>query len=76
MDPQSQSHVKPASHATGDNHLNVADFHVGDMVSHDKFGLGKVTAVEDKGRNSVLTVNFGSGGVKRLLLRMAPIEKL
>ncbi|MBW3088952.1 UvrD-helicase domain-containing protein [Bifidobacterium sp. 82T24] len=56
--------------------LNVADFHEGDRISHDQYGLGKVVAVEDKGRNSVITVDFGSDGVKRLLLRVAPIEKL
>ncbi|OZG55483.1 ATP-dependent DNA helicase PcrA [Bifidobacterium tissieri] len=55
---------------------NVADFHAGDKVTHDQYGLGTVVAVEDKGRNSVVTVDFGSDGVKRLLLRVAPIEKL
>ncbi|KFI65846.1 UvrD-helicase domain-containing protein [Bifidobacterium cuniculi] len=68
--------AQPASSLKADNHLEVSDFHPGDRVSHDKFGLGKVLAVEDKGRNSVITVDFGSDGVKRLLLRMAPIEKL
>nr|WP_165777302.1 UvrD-helicase domain-containing protein [Bifidobacterium primatium] len=56
--------------------LNVADFHEGDKVTHDQYGLGTIVAVEDKGRNSVITVDFGSDGVKRLLLRVAPIEKL
>ena len=32
--------------------------------------------LQDKGRNSVITVDFGSAGVKRLMLRVAPIEKL
>ncbi len=59
-----------------DNGLSIADFAVGDMISHDKFGLGKVTALEDKGIKSVITVDFGSAGVKRLMLRVAPIEKL
>ena len=47
-----------------------------DMISHDQYGLGKVTDAQDKGRNSVITVDFGSAGVKRLMLRVAPIEKL
>ena len=66
----------PSSALTKDNGLDIADFHVGDMISHDQYGLGKVTDAQDKGRNSVITVDFGSAGVKRLMLRVAPIEKL
>ena len=48
----------------------------GDRVSHDSFGLGTVVAVEGQGDKSVASVDFGSQGVKRLLLRYAPVEKL
>ncbi|MDO5685383.1 MAG: exodeoxyribonuclease V subunit gamma [Bifidobacterium sp.] len=67
----------PSSSSAGaDNGLNIADFQVGDKITHDKFGLGTVLETQDKGRNSVITVDFGSDGVKRLMLRAAPIEKL
>lgn len=59
-----------------DNHLNINDFHEGDKISHDTYGLGTVLKTQDKGRNSIITVDFGSDGVKRLMLRVAPIEKL
>ena len=49
---------------------------MGDRVAHDQYGLGKVVDIQDKGHNSVLTVDFGSEGTKRLMLRLAPIEKL
>lgn len=49
----------PSSKLTKDNGLNIADFAVGDMISHDQYGLGKVTDAQDKGRNSVITVDFG-----------------
>ena len=48
----------------------------GDRVSHDSFGLGTVIAVEGQAEKSVASVDFGSQGVKRLLLRYAPLEKL
>ncbi|WP_269305362.1 DNA helicase PcrA [Aeromicrobium sp. HA] len=48
----------------------------GDRVTHDSFGLGTVVTVEGTGQNSVASVDFGSAGVKRLLLRYAPLEKL
>ena len=49
----------------------------GDRVNHDSFGLGTVIALEGAGSdNAVASIDFGSEGVKRLLLRYAPVEKL
>jgi DNA helicase-2/ATP-dependent DNA helicase PcrA len=48
----------------------------GDRVTHDSFGLGTVVALEGVGDSAVASVDFGSSGVKRLLLRYAPVEKL
>ena len=61
---------------TKSNGLSIQDFSLGDRVAHDQYGLGKVIDIQDKGHNSVLTVDFGSEGTKRLMLRLAPIEKL
>ena len=44
--------------------------------THDTFGLGTVVAVEGVGDKAVASIDFGSDGVKRLLLRYAPVEKL
>ncbi|MET0750962.1 MAG: 3'-5' exonuclease, partial [Solirubrobacterales bacterium] len=48
----------------------------GDRVVHDSFGLGTVVAVEGVADKTVASIDFGSEGVKRLLLRYAPVEKL
>jgi DNA helicase-2/ATP-dependent DNA helicase PcrA len=48
----------------------------GDRVTHDSFGLGTVVAVEGAAEKTVASIDFGSEGVKRLLLRYAPVEKL
>jgi DNA helicase-2/ATP-dependent DNA helicase PcrA len=48
----------------------------GDRVTHDAFGLGTVVEVEGSGDKSVAKVDFRDQGVKRLLLRYAPVEKL
>ncbi|RHW28869.1 DNA helicase PcrA [Nocardioides immobilis] len=48
----------------------------GDRVTHDSFGLGTVVSVEGQADKSVASIDFGSDGVKRLLLRYAPVEKL
>jgi DNA helicase-2/ATP-dependent DNA helicase PcrA len=48
----------------------------GDRVAHDTFGLGTVVTVEGVAEKAVASIDFGSEGVKRLLLRYAPVEKL
>ncbi len=48
----------------------------GDRVLHDTFGMGSVVALDGAGDNAVASIDFGSQGVKRLLLRYAPVEKL
>ncbi|MDT7512818.1 exodeoxyribonuclease V subunit gamma [Bifidobacterium sp. H1HS10N] len=74
--PSSTSHAGRASVQPKSNGLSIQDFSLGDRVAHDQYGLGKVVDIQDKGHNSVLTVDFGSEGTKRLMLRLAPIEKL
>ena len=65
-----------ASQTDNRSGLSISDVHVGDRITHDHFGMGTVIEIQDKGANSVITVDFGNGEVKRLLLRMAPIEML
>jgi DNA helicase II / ATP-dependent DNA helicase PcrA len=48
----------------------------GDRVSHDAFGLGLVVATAGAGEQAEATIDFGSSGTKRLLLRYAPVEKI
>ena len=47
----------------------------GDRIRHTDFGEGKVTDVTGQGPKSVAEVQF-AGGKKRLLIKIAPIEKL
>ena len=70
------SHFTPAPRATGRKASSTMVLIVGDRVSHDTFGLGSVTAVIGEGDRAEATINFGSLGEKRLLLRYAPVEKL
>jgi DNA helicase-2/ATP-dependent DNA helicase PcrA len=48
----------------------------GDRVMHDSFGMGTVVSVQGQADKAVASVDFGSSGVKRLLLRYSPVEKL
>ena len=49
----------------------------GDMVTHDQFGLGTVVSTDGYGDQAEAKIDFGADyGVKHLVLRYAPLEKL
>jgi DNA helicase-2/ATP-dependent DNA helicase PcrA len=54
----------------------VVSLSAGDRVLHPKFGMGTVVSTLGSGDKAEASVDFGSEGVKRLLLRYAPVEKL
>jgi DNA helicase-2/ATP-dependent DNA helicase PcrA len=48
----------------------------GDRIRHADFGEGRVTAVTGTPPKAVAEVQFDTAGRKRLLIKIAPIEKL
>jgi DNA helicase-2/ATP-dependent DNA helicase PcrA len=49
----------------------------GDRVTHDSFGLGTVVSTAGEGEKAEAHIDFGGAhGVRRLLLRYAPVDKL
>jgi DNA helicase-2/ATP-dependent DNA helicase PcrA len=48
----------------------------GDRVTHDTYGLGTVVSATGVGERAEASIDFGDAGVKRLLLRYAPVQKL
>jgi len=66
---------RPGTRSPGNRPL--ISLHSGDRVTHDSFGLGTVVRVEGEADKAMAHVDFGADtGVKRLLLRYAPLEKL
>ncbi|NLF14793.1 MAG: UvrD-helicase domain-containing protein [Anaerolineaceae bacterium] len=51
-------------------------FHTGDQVRHETFGLGIVVESKVVGGDEQVSVAFAGTGVKRLLASMAPMEKV
>jgi DNA helicase-2/ATP-dependent DNA helicase PcrA len=49
---------------------------VGDMIEHADFGKGKVVATAGEGARQTAEIHFGSVGIKRLLVKVAPIQKV
>jgi DNA helicase-2/ATP-dependent DNA helicase PcrA len=54
----------------------VPSLDAGDRVSHDQWGLGTVVATRGAGDGAQAQIDFGSAGLKWLMLRYAPVEKL
>jgi len=48
----------------------------GDRIRHEDFGEGRVDAVTGEGAKRVAHVRFDTAGAKKLLIKIAPIEKL
>jgi DNA helicase-2/ATP-dependent DNA helicase PcrA len=49
---------------------------VGDKVKHDAFGVGTVTETTGEGARQTAEIRFEKVGTKRLMVRVAPIERL
>jgi len=48
----------------------------GDRIRHTDFGEGRIQAVTGEGAKRIAEVQFDSAGRKRLLIKVAPIEKI
>jgi len=49
---------------------------VGDWVSHEEFGSGRMVAIEGRGNSARATVDFEDGGKKRLMLKFAGLKRI
>lgn len=74
----SSTSFSPAPSPTGRRLAATAlpELNPGDRVLHDTFGMGTVLAVTGGAEKAEATIDFGSFGAKRLLLRYAPVEKI
>jgi len=67
--------ARPGVRSPGNRPL--ISLHPGDKVTHDSYGMGTVVKTEGEGDKTQAHVDFGGDtGVKRFLLRYAPLEKL
>jgi len=66
---------RPGMNAAGNR--PVPSLAPGDYVNHDSYGLGRVLSVQGHGDDPEAKIDFGGEyGIKHLVLRYAPIEKL
>lgn len=68
---------RPAPGKTGWKDAPALKLDVGDRVTHDKYGLGRVVAVDGAGLRATATIDFGGAGTVRLMLiGSVPMTKL
>jgi hypothetical protein len=48
--------------------------HPGDVVEHDQWGRGVVVSVESAGPETEVVIRFEQKGLRRMLLRYAPVK--
>jgi len=72
--PASLGRAVSTPSATGGDGI---DWAVGDKASHKKWGIGTVVSVKGEGEGKELDIAFPSPtGIKRLLAKFAPVEKV
>ena len=70
-----KSYVQAASAPSEDFRPAEANWNAGDRVSHPKFGVGTVVAVQKRPDDIELSVAFETAGLKRLLQSFAPLTE-
>ncbi len=54
----------------------VPRFKKGQLVRHEKFGLGRIKQFADMGENSIAVIEFNSGQTKSLMVKYADLSKV
>ena len=61
----------PPSHSPNANQQTNASLHEGNVIEHQRFGIGEIVKLEGVGENQKATVQFRNTGTKQLLLKFA-----
>jgi DNA helicase II / ATP-dependent DNA helicase PcrA len=65
----------PSAHVPSENFApsDTSELQEGQKVEHQKFGFGTVVKVEGSAHNPIATINFTSGGEKKIMLNYAKL---
>jgi len=81
-EPAKPTYISASAKTPAAVHIPSADFApsdtsnltAGDKVEHQKFGFGEVVKMEGSAHNPIATVNFKSGGEKKIMLNYAKLR--
>lgn len=69
--PQRLQRITPSSASASAASAGNATLRIGQIIEHERFGVGDVINVEGSGENAKATIKFRNVGVKQLLLKFA-----
>lgn len=69
--PQRLQRITPSSAPASAASASNAPLRIGQIIEHERFGVGDVINVEGSGENAKATIKFRNVGVKQLLLKFA-----
>jgi DNA helicase-2/ATP-dependent DNA helicase PcrA len=69
--PQRLQRITPSSAPASAASAGNAPLRIGQIIEHERFGVGDVINVEGSGENAKATIKFRNVGVKQLLLKFA-----
>ena len=72
--PRNLKRVMPASDSAGttsQSGVSISGVMEGQLIEHERFGIGEVLKMEGEGDNAKATIRFKNAGDKQLLLRFA-----
>lgn len=68
--------ARPSPTRSGASRRPLLVLQVGDRVTHDKYGLGRVEEVSGVGESAMSLIDFGSSGRVKMMHNHAPVTKL
>lgn len=68
--------ARPSPTRSGASRRPLLVLQVGDRVTHDKYGLGRVEEVSGVGESAMSLIDFGSSGRVKLMHNHAPVTRL
>ncbi len=71
---ESFSHTKNAINNNKNKESKIENVHNGDVIEHERFGLGEVIFIEGNGENTKATIKFKNAGTKQIMLKFARIK--
>lgn len=71
-----QRHIRKLKPINSTNKINPHSLNLkkGNIVKHDRFGIGEVISIEGTGDSYKASINFNESGLKNLLLKFAKLE--
>lgn len=63
-----------SSSTSKDSSVSTGSYSIGDMVEHDKFGVGQIIDIQPMGNDKMLKIDFAGNGLKQLMVSFVKLK--